>query len=76
MSEFIGIPQVITPEFAHPMRQALEGQQLSSANLYFTHGEARAFIIRDSNGKALGRATASFDQNLHQEDGQLVGHMG
>ena len=76
LTEFIGIPQHLTPEFASPMRAALETQQLSPGNLFFTHGKARAFLLKDDHGIALGRILASTDQNLEQKTAKKVGHIG
>ena len=53
----------------------LERAQLSLGNPFFKHAEGYGFVC-EKEGKLSGRVFASLDQNLHQHDGQLVGHVG
>ena len=71
---FLTLPWRIYPgvhAWVPPLRAAV-AQELSSANLFFRHGEAQAFVAR-RDGQAVGRVVASVDDALRNP---RIGHFG
>jgi hypothetical protein len=69
-SSFFEVPQTLGQR-----DNDLEKKQLSPTNLFFDHAEGCGFMAHEE-GIFKGRVFASLDHNLHQKEGQIVGHIG
>jgi hypothetical protein len=72
---FWDVPASLHPNTTSPQQRQAEEYFLSNANPFFQHARGCGFVA-NREGQPAGRIFASFDDNLVQEEGQLVGHFG
>ena len=76
---FLRVPGVLyrdDPVWVCPLDKEIESIFDPAANVYFRHGEAIRWILRDDSGKLIGRVAAFIDHNSAGGHEQPTGGMG
>lgn len=77
--EFLDVPKILYSNegiWVCPLDREIESVFDRKRNIYFQHGEASRWILKDSNGKLAGRVAAFIDHNTSGKYDQPTGGMG
>lgn len=76
---FLRVPAVIyrdDPVYVRPLDREIESIFDPARNVYFKHGEAARWVLRDERGRLTGRVAAFIDRNTANRYDQPTGGMG
>ena len=77
--EFLKVPKILyqyDPVWVCPLDRGIERIFDPSENVYFTHGEADRWVLKDSSGKLIGRIAAFIDYKTSKLQEQPTGGVG
>lgn len=76
---FLNVPKIIYRDggtWVCPLDKEIESIFDPGKNVYFQHGEATRWILRDDRGALIGRVAAFIDRNTADKHDQPTGGMG
>ncbi len=77
--EFLDLPDSLhasNPEWIRPLDTEIRKIFDPQKNKFFRHGEAQRWILKDANGKCIGRVAAFINKRLTGRNDQPTGGMG
>ncbi len=77
--EFLDVPKFLyknDPFWVCPLDKEVEARFDIKRNIYYKTGDARRWILKDSNGNLSGRIAAFFNEKRKNEPGQPTGGIG
>ncbi len=77
--EFITVPKILyknDPVWVCPLDIHINDIFDPDKNVYYKHGEAERWILKDNEGNLIGRIAAFIDHNTSHKNDQPTGGMG
>ncbi|MCD6345968.1 MAG: hypothetical protein J7L96_00965 [Bacteroidales bacterium] len=77
--DFVEVPKILykhDPVWVCPLDNDIHDIFDPSKNVYFNHGRAARWILKDDNGRLIGRVAAFIDDNTAHSQDQPTGGMG
>jgi hypothetical protein len=77
--EFLEVPKLLyknDPNWACPLDMEINNIFNSQKNSCFQHGDARRWVLKDVNGRLIGRIAAFYDKNKAYHNPQTTGGIG